>query len=51
MNILDKRNAFSLQQNKAVFVALRISELRELKKFGPWKLIENFLILVLHCGK
>ena len=26
-----KRNAFSLQQNEAVLVALRMSELRELK--------------------
>ena len=51
MNIQDKRNAISLQQNKAVLVALRISELRELKNLGLWKLIENFLILDLHCGK
>ena len=44
-------NAFSLQQKEAVLVAFRISKLRELKNLGPWKLIENFLILVLHCGK
>ena len=44
----DKRNAFSLQQKEAVLIALRISKLRELKNLGPWKLIENFLILVLH---
>ena len=50
-NIYDKRNAFSLQQKEAVLVAFRISKLRELKNLGPWKLMENFLILVLHCGK
>ena len=49
--IYDKRNAFSLQQKEAVLVAFRISKLRELKNLGPWKLMENFLILVLHCGK
>ena len=38
-NIYDKRNAFSLQQKEAVFVAFRISKLRELKSLGPWKLI------------
>ena len=48
MTIYDKRNAFSLQQKEAVLVAFRISKLRNL---GPWKLMENFLILVLHCGK
>ena len=48
MNNYDKRNAFSLLQKVAVLVAFRISGLREL---GPWKLIENFLILVLHCGR
>ena len=52
MNIYDKRNAFSLLRQKvAVLVAFRISGLRELYKLGPWKLIENFLILVLHCGR
>ena len=50
-NIYDKRNAFSLQQKEAVLFAFRISKLRELKNLGPWKLMENFLILVLHCGK
>ena len=39
-------NAFSLQQKEAVLVAFRISKLRELKNLGPWKLMENFLILV-----
>jgi len=29
----------------------RISKLRELKNVGPWKLMEDFLILALHCGK
>ena len=51
ITIYDKRNAFSLQQKEAVLVAFRISKLRELKNLGPWKLMENFLILVLHCGK
>ena len=50
-NIYDKRNAFSLQQKEAVLFAFRISKLREFKNLGPWKLMENFLILVLHCGK
>ena len=50
-NIYDKRNAFSLQQKEAVLFAFRISKLRQLKNLGPWKLMENFLILVLHCGK
>ena len=50
-NIYDKRNAFSLQQKETVLVAFRISKLRELKNLGPWKLMEKFLILVLHCGK
>ena len=50
-NIYDKRNAFSLQQKEAVLFAFRISKLRELKNLGPWKLMENFLISVLHCGK
>ena len=27
------------------------SKRRELKNLGPWKLMENSLILVLHCGK
>ena len=43
MNIYDKRNALSLLQKEAVLVGFRMS--------GPWKLIENFLILVLHCGR
>ena len=51
INIYDKRNSFSLQQKEAVLVAFRISKLRELRKLGPWKLIENFIILVLHCDK
>ena len=51
ITIYDKRSAFSLQQKEAVLVAFRISKLRELKNLGPWKLMENFLILVLHCGK
>ena len=51
ITIYDKRNAFSLQQKEAVLVAFRISKLRELKNLGPWKLVENFLKLVLHCGK
>ena len=52
ITIYDKRNALSLQQKEAVLVAFRISKLRELKNnLGPWKLMENFLILVLHCGK
>ena len=46
----DKRNAFSLQQKDAI-LAFRISKLRELKNLGPWELMENFLILVVHCGK
>ena len=50
-NIYDKKNAFSLQQKEGVLVAFRISKLRELKNLGPWKLMQNFLILVLHCGK
>ena len=50
-NIYDKRNAFSSQQKEAVLFTFRISKLRELKNLGPWKLMENFLILVLHCGK
>ena len=50
-NIYDKRNAFSLQQKDAVLFAFRISKLRELKNSGTWKLMENFLILVMHCGK
>ena len=49
--IVDKMNAFSLQQKEAVLFAFRISKLRGLKNLGPWKLMENFLILVLHCGK
>ena len=44
-NIYDKPNTFTLQQKEAVLVAFRIS------KLGPWKLMENFLILVPHCGK
>ena len=51
ITIYDKRNAFSLQQKEAVLVAFRISKLGELKNLGPWKLMENFLILVLRCGK
>ena len=51
MNIYDKRNALSLQQKKVVLVAFQISKLRELKNLGPWKLMESFLIFVLHCGK
>ena len=51
VNIYYNRNSFSLQQKEAVLVAFRISKLRELKNLGPWKLMENFLILVLHCGK
>ena len=47
----DKRNAFSLQQKEAVLFAFRISKLRELKNLGTWKVMENFLILLLHCGK
>ena len=50
-NTYDKRNAFSSQQKEAVLFTFRISKLRELKNLGPWKLMENFLILVLHCGK
>ena len=46
-----ERNAFSLQPKETVLVAFRISKLRELKNLGPWKLMEKFLILVLHCGK
>ena len=49
--IYDKPNTFSLQQKEAVLVAFRISKLRELKNLGPWELMENFLILVVHCGK
>ena len=45
------RNAFSLQQKETVLVAFWISQLRELKNLGPWKLMENFLILVLHSWK
>ena len=41
-------SAFSLQQKEAVLIEFQISKLRELKTLGPWKLIENFLILVLH---
>jgi len=48
MNVNDKRNVFSLLQKEAVLVAFRISRLRRLKKLGPWKLMENFLIIVLH---
>ena len=48
ITIYDERNAFSLQQKEAVLIAFRISKLRELKNLGPWKLNENFLILVLH---
>ena len=51
MNIYDNRNAFSLQQKKVVLVAFQISKLRELKNLGPWKLMESFLIFLLHCGK
>ena len=51
INIYDKRNSFSLQQNKAVLVTFRISKLRELKNLGPWKLVENFPILGLHRHK
>ena len=51
VNIYYNRNSFSLQQKEAVLVAFRISKLRELKNLGPWKLIENFIILVLHCDK
>ena len=51
ITIYDKRNAFSLQQKEAVLVAFRNSKLSELKNLGPWKLMENFLILVLYCGK
>ena len=46
-NIYDKKNAFSLQQKEGVLVAFRMSKLN----LGPWKLMQNFLILVLHCGK
>ena len=35
----------------SAYIYFRISKLRELKNLGPWKLMENFLILVLHCGK
>ena len=48
ITIYDKRNAFSLQQKETVLIAFRISKLRDFKNLGPWKLIENFLILVLH---
>ena len=51
MNICGKRNAFSLQQKEVVLVAFRISKLRDLKNLGPWKLMENFLILVLNGVK
>ena len=44
VTIYDKRNAFSLQQKEAVLAAFRISELRDLKNLGHWKLMENFLI-------
>ena len=51
INIYDERNDFSLQQKEAVLVAFRISKLRELKNLKHQKLMENFLILVLQCGK
>ena len=43
MYIYVKRNAFSLLQKEAILVAFRIARLRELKKIGPWNLMENFL--------
>ena len=51
INIYDERNDFSLQQKEAVLAAFRISKLRELKNLGHKKLMENFLISVLQCGK
>ena len=42
ITIYDKRNAFSLEQNEVVLVALR-----KLKNLGPWKLMENFLIIII----
>ena len=50
-NTYDKRNAFSSQQKEAVLFTFRIAKLRELKNLARWKLMENFLRLVLHCGK
>ena len=28
-----------------------LQKLKRVKNLGPWKLMENFLILVPHCGK
>ena len=33
-------------KKEAVLVAFQISKLRELKNLGPWKLMENFLIII-----
>ena len=46
------RGTLSAYSKKEVaLVAFRISKLRELRNLGPWKLMENFLMLVLHCGE
>ena len=39
------------RKRKRYLLRFEFQNLQELKNLGPWKLIENFLILVLHCGK
>ena len=39
------------RKRKQYLLRFEFQNLQELKNLGPWKLIENFLILVLHCGK
>ena len=46
-----ERNAFIFKVKEALLVAFGISELRELKNFGPSKQIENVFILVLQWDK
>ena len=44
-------SAYSKRKRYLLHFEFQNSKLRELKNLGPWKLIENFIILVLHCDK
>ena len=39
------------RKRKRYLLRFEFQNLQELKNLGSWKLIENFLILVLHRGK
>ena len=44
-------SAYSKRKRYLLHFEFQNSKLRELKNLGPWKLIENFIILVLHCDE